>query len=77
MTFLEEKVIFSSNFASLFSVMRHNSSNSSSKTLYGLDKMSTSKAKFQISTAYMKIKPIPYVIFRATSQFSFKFCIIL
>ena len=30
---------------------------------------------FRLSTARMKINQIPYVIFQATSQFSFKFCI--
>ena len=29
---------------------------------------------FRLSTASMKINQIPYVIFQATSQFSFKFC---
>ena len=29
---------------------------------------------FGLSTARMKINQIPYVIFQATSQFSFKFC---
>ena len=29
----------------------------------------------RLSTAHMKINQIPYVIFQATSQFSFKFCI--
>ena len=32
---------------------------------------------FRLSTARMKINRIPYVIVQATSQFSFKFCIIL
>ena len=31
----------------------------------------------RLLTAHMKINQIPYVIFQATSQFSFKFCIIL
>ena len=42
MSSLEPRVSFSSNFASLFSVMRHNSSTS----LYTLDKRSPSKWKF-------------------------------
>ena len=29
---------------------------------------------FRLSTARMKINQIPYVIFQATSQFSFKLC---
>ena len=34
-------------------------------------------ANFRLSTARMKINQIPYVIFQAMSQFSFKFYITL
>ena len=51
-SFLEMIVNFPSNFASFFSVMRHNSSvlfhlkSISSKTLYALDKISPPRCKF-------------------------------
>ena len=70
MSFLGPKVSFSSNFASLFSVMRRNSSvYFTSKTSYGLDKTSRSKCKF--SDFWLQ------AMFQVTSQFSFKFCITL
>ena len=47
MPFLEPRVSFSSNFASLFNVMKHNSSEFFlSKSLYALDKRTQSKCKF-------------------------------
>ena len=47
MLFLEPRVSFPSNFALLFSVMRHNSSvYFSSKSSYALDKRSSSKCEF-------------------------------
>ena len=65
MSFLEPTVSFSSNFASLFCVMRHNSSGQTDSIEVQI---------FGLSTARMKINQIPYVIFQATSQFSFKLC---
>ena len=46
MSFLEQSVSFSSNFASLISVMIHNFCTFSSKLLYALDKKIRSKYKF-------------------------------
>ena len=70
MLFLEPTVNLSSNFASLFSVMRHNAS-----VLLCFEQTNPIKLQvFGLSTAYMKINQILYVIFQATSQFSFKLC---
>ena len=58
--------------------MRHNSS-----VLFHLKldmlwkKGAYQSANFRLSTARMKINQIPYVIFQAMSQFSFKFYITL
>ena len=76
MSFLESRVSFSSNFTSLFSVMRHNSS-----AIFHLNlcmffgqKNPIKVEIFRLSTARMKINQIPYIIFQVTSQISFKFC---
>ena len=73
MSFLKPRVSFSSNFASLLissSVFFH-------LNLYIIWTKDPIKVQiFRIWTACMKINNIPYVIFQATSQFSFKFCII-
>ena len=73
MSFMEPSASFSSNFASLFSVMRRKSS-----VLFHLNLcMLWTKGPDQsahFSTAPIKINQIPYVVFEATSQFSFKFC---
>ena len=75
-SFLETRVSFSSNFGSLCSVMRHNFS-----VLFHLNIICFGQNEpiivqiFRLSTAWMKINQIPYVIFQAASQLSFKFCI--
>ena len=75
MSFLEPRVNFSSNFASLFSDMRYNSSVNFYLNLFMLCMPYLIKVQFfRLSTACMKINQIPYVIFQARSQFSFKFC---
>ena len=73
-SFLEPRVSFSSNFASLFSVIT---------LLYFFiwsficfwQKEPIKVQIFRLSTARVKIRQIPYVILQATSQFSFKCCI--
>ena len=68
-----------SNFASIFSAIKHNSSILFlAQTLYTLVKCNLLKCKFlRFSSARVKICPIPLVNFELTSQFLFKFCIIL
>ena len=77
--FLELRVSFSLNLASLFSARKHNSV-FFHLILYALDR-SKDPIKvqiFRLSTVCMKINQIPYyVIFQATRQFSFKICITL
>ena len=64
LSFLERRVSFSSNFASLLSVMRHLFCTFSSKSIYALDKSSQFKVQMlKILTACMKINQIHYVIF--------------
>ena len=62
MSFLEPRVSFSSNFASLFSVMRHSSSVLLLLCFFWWAKEAHQMANFQ-PTASMKINQIPYVIF--------------
>ena len=75
------KTSSSSNFASLFNVMRANSSvlfqlKLFHLKLYMLSTKRTNKVQiFRLSTPCMKITQFLYVIFQATSSFSFKFCI--
>ena len=45
------------------------------KIIWGIWITSDKAQIFRFSTARVKIHQIPYVIFQATSQFSFKFCI--
>ena len=66
--FLERRVSCSSNFASLFSVMRYNSSVLFHQNICMLWANDPIKVQiFRLSTARMKINQIPYVIFQATS----------
>ena len=76
---LESTSQFSSNFASIFSAIKHNSSVLFlAQTLYALVKRSPLKGKFlRFSSAWDKTCQIPHVNFPLTSQFLFKFCIIL
>ena len=78
MSFLKAQVIFPSNFASIFSAIKHNSSILFlAQTLYTLVKSNLLKCKFlRFSSARVKICQIPHVNFELTSQFFFKFCII-
>ena len=76
MLFLEQRVSFYSNFASLFSVMKHNSPVVFHLNLYMLWSKEPIKVQiFRLSAAHMKTKQISYVIFQATIQFSLKFYI--
>ena len=61
-------------FASLFSVMKDNSSVFFlAQTSYSLDKNSPSKWNFQTFSGWVKIHQIPYVIFETASQFFINF----
>ena len=79
MSFLKAQVIFPSNFASVFSAIKNNSSILFfAQTLYTLVKSSLLKCKFlRFSSARVKTRQIPHVNFELTSQFLIKFCIIL
>ena len=79
MSFLKAQLSFPSNFASLFSNIKHKSSVLFlAQTLYTLVKSIRLKCKcLRFSSAQVKICQIPYVNFELTSQFLFKFCIIL
>ena len=75
-SFLEPRVSFSLNFASLFSVMRHNFS--VFFLLFPFRQKEPIKVQiFGSLTARMKFNRIPYAILQAISQFSFEFCIAL
>ena len=75
-SFLEPRVSFSLNFASLFSVMRHNFS--VIFLLFPFRQKELIKVQiFGTLTARMKFNRIPYAILQAMSQFSFEFCIAL
>ena len=78
-SFSKPQVSFSSNFVSLFSVMEDNSSELFlAQTLYTLIKRSPLKCKFlRLLSAWAKICQISQVNFETTSQFAFKFCMIL
>ena len=76
MSFLEPRVSFSFNFASLFSARKHNSSVFFHLNFICFGQKDLIKVQiFRLSTAYMKINQIPCVIFQATCQFSFEICI--
>ena len=73
-SFLEPSASFLSNFASLFSFMRHSSSYFFIQNFICFEQMEPIKVKvFILSTAPMKTNQILYVIFQATSQFSLNF----
>ena len=76
---LETQISFPSNFASIFSAIKCNSSVLySAQKLYTLIKKSPLKCPFlRLLNARVKICQIPHVNFETTSQFLFKFCIIL
>ena len=79
MSFLKVQVSFPSNVASIFSAIKHNSPILFlAQTLYTLFKRSPLKCKFlRFLSARVKICQIPHVNFELTSQFLFKFGIIL
>ena len=75
---LKWKVNSSSIFVSFFTVMTHNSSVKLKLKHFLLwTKESLQSSNFDTSSALVKICQIPHVIFQATSQFFFKFCITL
>ena len=79
MSFLKARVSSTSNVVSVFITIKHNSPIPlSGQTLYTLFKRSTLKCKFlRFSSPWVKICQIPHVNFELTSQFLFKFSIIL
>ena len=78
MLLFKGQVSSTSHVASFFSVAAHESS-----VLFCIKhntlstKIAHQKAIFRLLTARMKTNQIPYVIFQATRQFSFRFCITL
>ena len=79
MSFSKPLVSFSSNFPSHSSLKKYNSSILSlAQTWYTLAKSSPLKWKFLRLLSYpAKIRQVPYVSFKITSQFFFRFFIIL
>ena len=72
MPFLKAQVSFPLNVASVFCVIKHNSSILFlAQTLYTVVKSSPLKCKFlRFSTAWAKIHQVPHVNFELASQFS-------
>ena len=79
MSILKVQISFPSNFASIFSVIKHNFSTLFlAQTLYTLVKSNLLKCKcLRFSSTRVKICQIPHVNFELTNQFLFKFWIIL
>ena len=76
MSFVEQGVSFSLNFASPFSDMRHSPSVHFHLNLYMIwAKWSNEMQIYRLLTARMKINQNLHAIFQATSQFSFQFWI--
>ena len=77
MSFLKAQVSFPSDVASIFSAIKQNSPIFFlAQRLCTLFKRSSWKCKFLIfSSAQVKIRQIPHVIFETTSKFSFRCCI--
>ena len=76
MSFFKWQVCFPSNFASIFSAIKHNSSvRLLAQTLHTLVNSIPLKCKFlRLPSARVKIRQIPSVNFELTIQFPFKFC---
>ena len=78
MPFMKAQVIFSSNFASIFSIIVHNPSVIFHLKNYTLwSKGAHESANFETLECWVKIRQISHIIFASTSQFFFKFRIIL
>ena len=78
MSFLKAKVSFPSNVVSVFSAIKHKSPILFFAQTYFLFNRTTLKCKFlRFSSAQAKLRQITYVNFELTSQFLFKFSIIL
>ena len=72
--FLKEKISFPSNFASIFSAIKHIFSVLfSSNIIYSGQKQPIKKQILRFSSAQVKIRQIPHVNVELTSQFLFKF----
>ena len=79
MSFLKAQVSFPSNFASIFSAIKHHSFVLFlAQILYTLVKKGPLKCKcLRLSNTWVKIRQIPHVSFETTSQFLSKFRITL
>ena len=79
MSFLKAQVIFPSNFSSVFSAIKHNSSILFlAQKLCTLVKSSPLKCKFlRFTSVRVKIRQVPHVNFERTSHFLVNFCTIL
>ena len=75
--FWNPKVRIYSDFASLFSVMKDNSSAFLSSNLILWTKIAHQNGIFGLSSGWAKIYQIPHVIFETTSQYFCKPCIAL
>ena len=78
MSFFKAQASFPSNVASLISAIKQNSPILffSWKIMYFIQKKPIKMQIFEIfSSAWVKIRQIPHVIFESTSQFSFRCCI--
>ena len=77
-SFFKPQVSFSSNFASFFSTMTHNSSiQFGSNIIHFRQKQNIKVLIFRLATARIKIQQIRHVIFGAKTQFFFKLNITL
>ena len=72
MPFWKAKVNFPSNFASIFSATKHNSS-----LVFNIYFAQKEPIKVSILSAKAKVCQIPHANFETTSQFLVKFCIIV
>ena len=75
--FWNRKVRIYSNFTSLFSVMKDNSSAFFNSNLILWTKIAHQSEIFGLSSGWVKIYQIPHVIFETTSQYFCKPCIAL
>ena len=78
MLFLKGQVSFPSNFVAIFNTIKHNPLYFfSSNIVYFGQRNQLKRNAVTFSSAWVKISQIPYVDFKTTSQFLFKFCIIV
>ena len=79
MSFSKAQVTFSSNFASIFIAIKHNTSVLffSSNIIYYGQRSKLKSICLRFSSGKVKIRQIPHANFEMTSQVLFKLCIIL